>query len=234
MTFTRFIVSVGIVSAIVLGNAGAASAQAAAAEKITQLKANLAASKAALLKYQWTETTTVSLNGQVKSTKVNQVTHGPDGSVVKTDVSPPAPPPPGGLRGRIIANKKEELTDYIEQAVALVKAYVPPMGEMIEAARTAGTISIGLAPNGVGATVTIANYLKPGDKLAITVEPGSDQITGLNVSTYLTDASQPVTLAVTMGVLPGNISYPANIVLNAPAKGITVDVTNSNYIRTGK
>jgi hypothetical protein len=37
---------------------------------------------------------------------------------------PPAPKP--GLRGRIIANKKAELTEYMQNAVSLVKPYVPP------------------------------------------------------------------------------------------------------------
>jgi hypothetical protein len=44
---------------------------------------------------------------------------------VLVDASPPPPTKPG-LRGRIIANKTAELTDYMKSAVSLVKSYVPP------------------------------------------------------------------------------------------------------------
>jgi hypothetical protein len=231
MTIARFVTLAGVATALALGSAGAAHAQNGVNEKVAALRAHIAASKTALLKYQWVQTTTVSLNGEVKSTKVQSVRFGPDGQQVKTDLSAPPPPPPGGLRGRIIEHKKEELTDYMQKAVELVKAYVPPTGALIEAAKAAGGISLALAPNGAGAIINIANYLKPGDKLSVTVEPGSEQITDLAVNTYMADTSDPVTLNVEMGVLPGNISYAANIVLTAPAKGITVNIQNSNYSR---
>lgn len=32
-----------------------------------------------------------------------------------------------GIRGRIAANKKEELTSYMRSAVALIRTYVPPV-----------------------------------------------------------------------------------------------------------
>lgn len=231
MTLARFVIGAGLATALALGSAGAAQAQNGINEKVATLRANIATSKTALLKYQWVQTTTISVNGEVRSTKVQSVRHGPDGALVKTDLSAPPPPPPGGLRGRIIANKKEELTDYMDKAVELVKAYVPPTGALIEAAKAAGNISLALAPNGVGATINIANYLKPGDKLSVTIEPGTELITDLGVQTYMADTSDPVSLNVTMGVLPPNISYPANIVLTAPAKGITVTIQNSNYSR---
>jgi hypothetical protein len=37
----------------------------------------------------------------------------------------PAPKEKRGLRGAVIANKKEELTDYMQQAVALGSSFLP-------------------------------------------------------------------------------------------------------------
>jgi hypothetical protein len=49
-----------------------------------------------------------------------------------SDASPPPPPKPG-LRGRIIAKKKAELTDHMQSAVSLVKSYLPPDPAKIQA-----------------------------------------------------------------------------------------------------
>ena len=71
--------------------------------------------------YTWIETTTVSLKGQVKMQTVKSCTYGMDGSVQKTVVSaPPQQSSPGGLRGHIIAKKKQEMTTYMQQAVGLI------------------------------------------------------------------------------------------------------------------
>jgi hypothetical protein len=183
------------------------------------------------MKYQWVQTTTVSLNGEVKSSKAQQVTHAADGSLVKTDLTPPAAAP-GGIRGRIIERKKEELTADMQAAVELVKGYLPPDAARIEAAHAAGGIDVALAPNGVGYTINIANYLKPGDKLSITIEPGTNLITDAKVASWLSSPSDPVTANISMGVLPGNISYPAEVQLSVPSKGLVVTVRNSDYIRT--
>lgn len=231
MTFARFAVTGSLAVALVAGVAAPVSAQSPqAAAKIAALKANLATSKAALQKYQWIETTTVSLNGEVKASKAQQVTHAADGSLVKTDLTAPAAAP-GGIRGRIIERKKEELTGDMQAAVALVKQYLPPDAARIEAAHAAGGIDVALAPNGVGYTINIANYLKQGDKLSVTIEPGTNIITDARVASWLSSPSDPVTANVSMGTLPGNISYPATVQLSVPSKGLVVTVQNSDYIR---
>lgn len=56
-------------------------------------------------------------------------------------IAPPKASGGGGIRGRIAANKKEELSDYMEQAVALVKSYVPPNPAKIQAVKDAGGVS---------------------------------------------------------------------------------------------
>jgi hypothetical protein len=210
--------------------AGGAHAQQTAPQRIEALKASLASSKAVLAHYQWIETTTVSLNGEVKSTKQSHNFYGPDGTEQKVPLG--ASPPPAqkrGLRGAIIANKTAELTDYMKSAVALVKTYVPPQAAKIEAARAAGGITIGVPPAGAGARLIVANYEKPGDKLSIDVDLATNKIQGLAVATYLASPDDPVALNVVMGQLPGGATYPSKITLNAPAKGLSVMVTNGGY-----
>jgi hypothetical protein len=210
--------------------AGGVQAQQTAPQRIAAIKASLASSKAVLAHYEWISTTTVSLNGEVKSTKQTRNFYGPDGMEQKVPLG--ASPPPEqrrGLRGAIIANRTAELTDYMKSAVALVKTYVPPSGARLEVARAAGGITIGVPPSGAGARLNIPNYEKPGDKLSIDVDLATNKILGLSVATYLADPSDAVALNVVMGQLPGGASYPANVTLNAPAKGLTVTVANGGY-----
>jgi hypothetical protein len=54
-------------------------------------------------------------------------------------------------------------------------------------------------------------------------------LTSVNVSSYLNDAKDAVTLQVTFQMLPDGTNYAANTVLNAPAKNIQVNLQNSNY-----
>ena len=67
-----------------------------------------------------------------------------------------------GLRGRIAENKKEELTDYMKQAVQLVKTYVPPKPAKIQAAKDAGNVSIEILVPGKRARLIFRNYELPG------------------------------------------------------------------------
>jgi Rieske Fe-S protein len=216
--------------------AGTAPAPAAAApapttaERVAAIKASFAQSMANLKQYQWTETQVVNLKGEDKSNKQNTCYYGADGKVVKTPVAPPeeAKGKPG-VRGKIIANKTEEMADYMQSAVALVKSYIPPDPAKIQAAKDAGKVSMTPLQGGKQARVDIKDYEKPGDDLGIMIDMTTNQILGLNVASYLTDATDAVTLNVTMGMLPDGTQYPSTILLNGVAKQIKVTTTNSGY-----
>jgi hypothetical protein len=91
------------------------------------------------MSYQWTETQVVNLKGEDKSAKQFSCSYGPDGKVVKTALTAPAPgKDKPGLRGKIVENKKEEMSGYMKSAVALVKSYIPPDPAKIQAAKDAG------------------------------------------------------------------------------------------------
>jgi hypothetical protein len=217
-----------IAACLALVSPVAARAQGADA-KLESLKASLAASQAALRHYSWIETTTVTYNGEVKAVRQASVSYGADGTLQKVPINaaPPAQAQ-GGLRGRIVANKKAEMTDYMESAVALVKTYVPPAPAKLAAVKAAGKVTVTM-PAGGGATLNFPGYEKPGDNLAITIDQATNRILGINVATYLDDPSQPVTLAVQMGQLADGTTYTATTTLNAPAKNLSVTVANGTY-----
>jgi hypothetical protein len=207
--------------------------QPTAAERAAMLKATMAASQAILRQYQWIETTVVSLKGDEKSRKQEQCYYGADGGMQKIEISKsPEPKKKRGLRGRIAANKKEELTDYMKNAVALVKSYVPPSPASIQAAKDMGKVSIEILQPGKRARLNFRDYEKPGDNLSVEVDLVTNRPLSLKVSTYLEDSTDAVTLDVRMGQLSDGTSYPSQVTLDARAKNLKVTVTNSGYRKT--
>ncbi len=207
--------------------------QPTAAERALMLKATMAASQAVLKQYEWVETTVISLKGEEKSRKQDRCYYGADGGVQKIEINKsPEPKKKRGLRGRIAANKKEELTDYMKSAVSLVKSYVPPNPAKIQASKDMGKVTIEILQPGKRARLNFRDYEKPGDNLGVEVDLASNRPLGLKVSTYLEDSTDTVTLDVRMSQLNDGTTYAANVTLEAKAKKLKVTVKNSGYRKT--
>jgi hypothetical protein len=199
-------------------------------QRVLELKQSVARDQQNIRQYEWIETTVISLKGEEKSRKQQRCYYGAEGTLQKitVDASPPAAKK-RGLRGRIIENKKEELTDYMKQAVALVKTYVPPDPARIQAAKDAGKVSMDLLGPGRGVRLNLRDYGKPGDVLSVEVDPASNRVTALTVATYLNDAKDAVTLNVGFSSLQDGTGYPATKALVAQAKNLSVNITSSGY-----
>jgi hypothetical protein len=201
-------------------------------ELVAGLRASLAANQKALRQYEWIETTIVRLKGEEKARFQNRCYYGADGQLQKVLVSaPPEQKKKRGLRGKIAESKKEEMTDYMKSAVALVKSYVPPDLARIQAAKDAGKVSLQPMPGpGKQLWLSFADYLKPGDRLAVDLNLASSQVLGARVSSYLDTPEDPVALNVTFAVFTDGItSYAKDVMLDAPAKHLQVEVQNGGY-----
>ncbi len=219
--------------ALLLAPAVAWSQSPDAQQRVAALKQSLARDKQQIRHYEWIETTVISLKGEEKSRQQKQCYYGAEGSLQKVEMSEPPPQQKKrGVRGRIVEKKKAELSDYMKQAVALVKTYVPPDPAQIQKAKDAGKVSVDMPGGGHGARVNFRDYAQPGDVLSVEVDPGSNRVMGLTVATYLEDAKDAVTLDVRFSSLDDGTGYPANVTLVAKGKNMTVNVSNSGYRRT--
>jgi len=227
------------IAMVVCAWAVAGRAQAPAPqEQIAALKQSLAANQAALRQYSWIETTTISLKGEVKKQEQKRCYYGADGKVQKEPVpgAAPASQPQqsGGGRGgrlkkKIVENKVDDLKDYMERTAALVHSYVPSDSSRIQAAQSAGHVSVEPASPGA-VKVTIADYLKAGDALAIGLDTAAKKLTALDVRSYVDKPKDDdVTMNVTFGRLEDGTSYPQQIMLDVTAKKVQVKVVNSGY-----
>jgi len=223
--------------------AGLVLAQDAAQTGPAALKESLAQNQAKLRTYSWIETTQISLKGEVKKQEQKQCSYGADGKVQKTPIGGGAPASSqaqsggGGRRGgrlkeKIVENKVDEMKEYMERVAALVHEYVPPDPQKIQAAQSAGNVST--QPSGAALSLTVKNYVKPGDQLAIGFDMTAKQLSTYNVQSFVEKPKEDdVKLAVTFATLEDGTSYPQQTLLDVTAKKIQVKVTNSGYKKTG-
>jgi hypothetical protein len=198
-------------------------------QKLAAARESAARNQQALRSYSWLEKTELSVKGEVKNTKVDAVRYGPDGKVQKTPVVEPPPPQRGrGLRGRIAANKTEEMQEELEAAAALVQQYVPPSPDLMQVVMNAGTASLAQAGPGAVA-LKFPGYVKKGDALTLTFDSTVNALRQIAVDTWLDEPENAVSLKVTMQALPDGTSYPGSIVFSLPRQHIGVTITKSNY-----
>ncbi len=215
-------------------------------EKVAALKESVAQNQAALKQYGWTETTEISLKGEVKKREQKECHYGPDGKVQKTaipgaDQAQQKEEQGGGRKGRrggavkekVVEKKVGELKEYMQQVGALVHQYVPPDPAKIQAAVKAGKAAPERSAEGGLTAMTFSDYAKTGDHLALGFNPATKKFSSYNVASYLDKPEDAVTLAVSFDSLPDGTSYPKETLVDAKSKQIQVKVTNSGYKKVG-
>jgi hypothetical protein len=209
-------------------------------ERVAALKQSLQDSQARIRKYEWIETTIVSLKGEEKTRRQQRCYYGADGALQKVPMGEAAPPPaqPSGRRGgrlkaKVVENKKDDMKEYMEQAVALVRQYVPPKPADIQRVKDAGKVTAG-SPSRGQAQISLADYLKPGDRLSFDIDAVANRLLGLMVNTYMDKPEDAVTLDVQMGLLDDGTSHTAQTTLDAAEKKIRVVIQNAGYRPLGR
>lgn len=205
-------------------------------QRVAALKQSLADSQARLRKYEWIETTIISLKGEEKARTQKRCYYGADGKIQKVAIGEaPAPKaaPSAGRRGgklkaKIVENKKSDMQEYMERASTLIHQYVPPAPAQVQKVKDAGRLTITPLDQGrVGVAMT--DYLQAGDRLAMVINAAANTLASLVVGTYLDKPEDIVALDVRFGALADGTSYSAETTLDAKAKNIRVVVQNSGH-----
>ncbi len=200
-------------------------------QKVAEIKQASAANKQALARYTWQEQQAISLKGEVKKTVSYQVSIGADGQQQKIELGSSAAPPPSGgrLKQRIVAKKTDEFQQYGQQVAGLAKQYTQPSPQLLQQAYQQGNASIQLGGAPGTVTLVIKNYIKPGDSMTLVFDEGQKSIQTLQVSSYLSDPKDAVTMAVQFAKLPSGVNHVATTQINGVSKQMTVAIQNFNY-----
>jgi len=208
----------------------AAQAPSAMEQRVAALKQSIAESHARLRRYEWIETTIISVKGEEKDRKEQRCYYGVDGKVQKVLLSDEkaAAPSGGRLKKKIIANKTSEMKAYMESAASLIHRYVPPDPTDIDSAKKREKVALRPGQGG-RAQLEFTDYLQPGDLMAVDVDTTANALVGVHVNTYVEKPEDAVTLTVGFGALPDGASYNPQITLDAASKHITVTIQNSGH-----
>jgi hypothetical protein len=189
----------------------------------------LTSSRAALQHFAWDMHTVVSVKGQVRRVSDDLCRYGPDGTVYRTPLS--APPPRDetrGLRRRPVA-VTDPVDDSLEVAVALSHEYVPPSPQKLEAIFQAANALFVKRADSDQTQLQFRDYQKPGDFLVLTFDPETKSLRTIDVTSYLDEQTDVLTLHVVLQSLPDGTNYVASSVLNATGRQLEVKTENANY-----
>jgi hypothetical protein len=198
-------------------------------ERVLALKQSLEKDQATLRKYEWIETTIISYKGEEKSNAQKRCYYGADGVLQKVPVASSQADMPGGIRGRMAARKKEDVTEYMQQAAALIQQYVPPNAATLQKVFQSGRTAAQILEPGRRNRLDFRDYLLPGDVLGVEVNMINNTILGLQVGTYIDKPEDTVSLKVQFATLADGTGYPAQTTLEATKQNVTVVTKNTGY-----
>lgn len=202
---------------------------ASLAQKVQQVKQLMATNQQQLSHYTWQMQETVSVNGGVKEQSVYQVQLGPDGEQIRTLIAQPVAPSSGGRQHGIIHRVKEDFKAYAQQVGALAKSYSPLNPAKIQQLYARGSVAIKSAGSPSYSTILISNYLKQGDAIVLTLRSNPKTLTSIDVSSYLAQPSDAVTMQVRFASLPDGTRYASTTTVNGQSKNLTIVDRNTNF-----
>jgi len=107
---------------------------------------------------------------------------------------------------------------------------VPLDPDLVQKAKAAGKVSINILEPGKKLRLEIRDYLQPGDLVGVNVNPSTNSLLALNVSSYVeSPKDDSVELVVKMGNLADGTAYSERMTLDAPSESLKVVVENSGY-----
>jgi hypothetical protein len=199
-------------------------------QRVAEVKQSIAENQARLRQYTWTETTEISLKGDEKKRTQSDCVYGPDGKVHKTPIgTPPPPKKQRGLKGKIVANKIDEMKEYMDRVTSLVRRYLPPDPKAMQTAYQSGKAVLDKASG----ELAFHDYAKPGDLFTFTFDTATKKLRGIAVATYLDKPEEKVTVKASFSSLADGTNFLEESVLDAKAKEIQIKTTNSGHHKAG-
>lgn len=204
-------------------------------ERVAEIKQAMAQNKAELARYTWQEQQTISIKGDVKKQSLFLVRLGPDGKPQKQSLGSPDQQQASsggrqrGLKHRVVEKKKEEFEDYAQQIAQLAQGYLQPDPGRLQQLFEQGNISLASAGAPGEVRLTIQNYQKPGDSVTLIFNRAQKMLQSLQISSYLNDTSDAVTIAAQFSRLANGPSHVSDVQVNGVKKQLLVQMQNSNY-----
>ncbi|MGD9903390.1 MAG: hypothetical protein AB7U83_07955 [Vicinamibacterales bacterium] len=197
------------------------------------------ANQAALRQYSWKSRTELTVHGEVKQVRLEQVRHDFDGRLQKTTIggesaaetSRSGPPGPGGaLRKRVVARKTEAFKDMLGELAALAESYAHPRADRMQAFAARAVITKGQGLETGSIRIQGRDLVLTGDTVTMWVAPAGFAIRRVEIATrYGTD---PVSILADYRSLENGLTYQARATLRYPDQAVEIVVETFDYAVT--
>jgi hypothetical protein len=210
----------------VLAQGSSLAKKASLAVQITEARK---ANAALMHQYSWNSRTELMDQGAVKDIRIELVKYGPDGQLQHTLLNNQGAPLPRGFLRRAMAEKERKKTEgYLKGLRALLDQYtLPTTGKVLDfmsQAKTTGPDAYGFLQ------MTGNSVVLPGDTLSIWTVAATRKISKIVVTTFY--QGDVVEVTATFKTLPSGLTHVDYAEASIPAKQLSVQVQNFNYIRT--
>jgi len=196
-----------------------------------QVAATIKANAQALKSFSHQQRMQLQLKGDTKKVTLSQITYDMNGDQLKTQLSeePPvdAEPSGGRIKQRIVARKKGEFKDMMEEIDALVKSYTELPHQQLQASLKQATFSQGEGDMAGSVQILMRNVIQSGDSMTIWIDRTAMLYRRAVIAT--TYEGNPVTTTANYAMLPSGQVYMAQAILSYPKKEVVVEIDNSNY-----
>jgi hypothetical protein len=196
--------------------------------EMKNLTRSIAANELALSQFTWQEQQTIGTKSNVQNQRLFQVQPGSDGKTERY-LSSLETLPPGSVG--FVGGLTEEFDNYADQVADLahIYAHLEP-GRIKQLYQQGGVvISSGDAPNTV--RVTIRNYERQGDSVALIFDTTQKAIQNMEISSYLNDPGDEVKISAKYAPLPNGPNHLSQMVINGEGKQVVVQIQTFNYQR---
>jgi len=214
-----------------------------AVQRVFALKARMAEDQTVLRQYEWLETITISLHGEVKSRQMMHCSYDAAGAVQKEPFTPPADPEDRrlkllreieGVEGTDEHKENKaaeygELTKYMQAAVRLVRQYIPLNPNGINAVEGEGKLWFSVSDPGKQGQLNIRDFLVRGDYVVVDMDLNTNRPLSLKISSFLDTEGVPASLSVSFGSLYGTAAFVREAVLDAKQLELNITVKNSDF-----
>jgi len=195
-----------------------------------EVAAAIKANAQALKIFNYQQRMQLQLKGETKKVPLTQMTHDMYGNVQKTQLSeePADAPPSGGrLKQRVVARKKGEFKDMMQEIATLVTSYTELPPDQLHAALQKASFSPGEGDMGGSVQVQMQNVIQQGDSMTIWIDRNAMLFRRAVIAT--TYEGNPVTTTANYAMLPTGQVHMAQAILNYPKKQVVVQLDNMNY-----
>jgi hypothetical protein len=222
---TAFKFAIAVLAAGLVQNAAAQVANEGLANDIIAARQRNAQ---LMQQYSWNTRIEVLDNGTIKDTRIDQCVYGPNNQVQRTllnDTS--APLPHGFLRRKIAEKERADMEKYMKTVTGILDKYtLPSAGAVINFISKSPIPAPG--PNGE-IQLSGAGVVQPGDTMTLTIYAPTRAPRQMTIQTADSDGNE-INLTATFKTLTSGLNYLQFATVTIPAKNLTIQVHDYDYI----